>query len=106
MVYPHIEYRGRAYSAPPATDIEAPARARELDSRAGDGIHVRLLWHPCDGHLSVAVEDIKAGLAFELPVRDGDRPLDVFQHPYAYAARLHAPSGYLSLESPDSQIAA
>ena len=59
---------------------------RELDSRASGGIHVRLLWHPRDGHVSVAVDDIKAGESFVLLVRDGERPLDVFRHPYAYAA--------------------
>jgi hypothetical protein len=60
---------------------------RELDSRAGDGIEVRLLWHPQDGHLSVAVDDSKTGEAFEVKVRQGERPLEVFHHPYAYAAR-------------------
>jgi hypothetical protein len=60
---------------------------RELDSRAGDGIEVRLLWHPHDGHLSVAVDDSKTGEAFEVKVRHGERPLEVFHHPYAYAAR-------------------
>jgi len=59
--------------------------ARELDSRTSDGIQVRLLWHTADGHVSVAVSDTKTGEAFELRVRDGERPLDVFHHPYAYA---------------------
>ena len=59
---------------------------RELDSRASGGIHVRLLWHPHDGHVSVAVDDIKTGESFVLLVRDGERALDVFCHPYAYAA--------------------
>jgi hypothetical protein len=58
---------------------------RELDNRISDGIHIRLLWHPCDGHVSVAVNDTKTGDVFELPVRAGDRALDVFRHPYAYA---------------------
>jgi hypothetical protein len=35
----------------------------------------------------VAVTDTKSGEAFELPLRDGERALDVFHHPYAYAAR-------------------
>ena len=56
--------------------------ARELDSRASDGIHVQLLWYPHDGHVSVIVNDAKAGATFELEVRDGElamdtRPLDV-----------------------------
>jgi hypothetical protein len=59
---------------------------RELDSRTSDGIHVRLLWHPGDGHLSVMVNDTKVGENFELAIHDGDPALDVFYHPYAYAA--------------------
>jgi hypothetical protein len=35
----------------------------------------------------VAVTDAKTGEAFALPVRDGERALDVFHHPYVYAAR-------------------
>ena len=60
---------------------------RELDSRMGDGIEVRLLWCQNDGHVTVAVTDTKTGEAFELPVREGERALEVFHHPYAYAAR-------------------
>jgi hypothetical protein len=59
---------------------------RELDSRTSDGIHARLLWHPRDGHLSVTVDDTRGGEIFELAVHDGDQALDVFHHPYAYAA--------------------
>ena len=59
---------------------------RELDGRNSDGIHVQLLWHPFDGRVSVAVNDTKTGEAFELEVRYGEHPLDVFRHPYAYAA--------------------
>jgi hypothetical protein len=59
---------------------------RELDRRTGDGIEVRLLWCQSDGHVTVAVTDTKCGEAFELPVREGERALEVFHHPYAYAA--------------------
>jgi len=31
--------------------------------------------------VTVAVTDTKTGEAFELPVRDGEHPLDVFHHP-------------------------
>jgi hypothetical protein len=61
--------------------------ARELDRRSSDGINVRLLWHPSQDRVSVAVIDTKTGDDFELPVRDGEHALDVFHHPYAYAAR-------------------
>jgi hypothetical protein len=62
------------------------AEPRELDSRTNDGIHVQLLWHPLDGHVSVAVSDTKTGEAFELQVGHGQRALHVYQHPYAYTA--------------------
>jgi hypothetical protein len=65
---------------------EIPTSIRELDSRTNDGIHVRLLWRKDDGRLWVDVIDTKAGEAFGLDVHDGERPLDVFHHPYAYAA--------------------
>ena len=59
--------------------------ARELDSRVSDGIHVRLLWNEPDDSVLVSVADHRTGDAFTLPVRTGQRPLDVFHHPYAYA---------------------
>jgi hypothetical protein len=59
---------------------------RELDSRVSDGIQVQLLWHPHDGHISVAVNDSKTGETLELSVHQGRHALDVFHHPYAYAA--------------------
>jgi hypothetical protein len=61
------------------------AELRELDHRAGDGIDVRLLWRPHDNRALVAVSDAKTGEAFTLEVGDGERALDVFQHPFAYA---------------------
>jgi hypothetical protein len=63
--------------------------ARELDSRTSDGIHVRLLWHPEDDQVSVAVNDTKTGVAFELPLHESEPALDAFHHPYAYAAMRH-----------------
>jgi hypothetical protein len=84
MVYPHIQYRGAAYPNP--LESETSASTRELDSRMSDGIRVRLLWHSVDSRVSVAVQDTRTGETFEVPVGDNDRPLDVFHHPYAYAA--------------------
>jgi hypothetical protein len=87
MVYPHIQYRGPGYpDLEPSTPSTISAGTRELDSRISDGIRIRLLWHPDDGHVSVSVEETKSGVIFDLPVRDGERALDVFHHPYAYAA--------------------
>jgi hypothetical protein len=89
MVYPHIAYCGPAYPDHPESSIRESSTqetAREVDSRTSDGMHVRLLWHPTDGHLSVAVHDTRTGDAFEVPVGAGDRARDVYHHPYAYAA--------------------
>ena len=71
---------------PDPDDSHIAAAVRELDRRNSDGIHVQLLWHPRDGHVSVAVNDSKTGETFELEVGHGRRALDVFHHPYAYAA--------------------
>ncbi len=59
---------------------------RELDRRSNDGIDVRLLWCQHDGRVLVAVKDAKTGEAFSLEVQEGESPLEVFRHPYAYAA--------------------
>jgi hypothetical protein len=59
---------------------------RELDHRTNDMIDVRLLWREHDNAVLVSVADAKTGDAFTVEVRDGEKPLDVFHHPYAYAA--------------------
>jgi len=60
----------------------------ELMERTVDGIVVRLLWRRSDGWVGVAVVDAKTGDRFVVDVHDGDDPLDVFHHPYAYAWRV------------------
>jgi hypothetical protein len=59
---------------------------QELDRRTHDGIDVRMLWSERDNRVLVAVEDAKTGDAFAIEVREGERAMDVFHHPYAYAA--------------------
>jgi hypothetical protein len=59
----------------------------ELASRSSNGIDVALLWRPCDNSTVVAVVDHGTREAFVLDVDEGDNPLDIFHHPYAYAAR-------------------
>jgi hypothetical protein len=59
---------------------------RELHSRVSDGIQVRMLWNEHDGRVTVAVADSKTGDAFAVEVRDGERAMDVFHHPFPYAA--------------------
>ena len=59
---------------------------RELDHRATDGIEVWLLWRERDDRVLVAVADDKTGERFTLEVQEGERALDLFHHPYAFAA--------------------
>jgi hypothetical protein len=57
----------------------------ELHHRSADGIEVSLLWSRVTNALTVAVEDSRSGMSFEVPA-PADKALDVFEHPYAYAA--------------------
>jgi hypothetical protein len=72
---------------------------RELSRRSSDGIYVRLLWSKHDGRVAVAVTDTKTGDVFSVEVGENERALDVFHHPYVYAAwrdidtRRTSPSG-------------
>jgi hypothetical protein len=66
--------------------ITTSETVRELDHRHSDGIDVRLLWDSADDRVVVTVFDAKTGEELEIAVRAYERALDVFQHPYAYAA--------------------
>ncbi len=57
----------------------------ELHHRSTDGIEVSLLWTRQTNTLTVAVEDSRSGVSFELPA-PAEKALDVFEHPFAYAA--------------------
>jgi hypothetical protein len=59
---------------------------RELAHRRNDGLDIRLLWDPATDRVSVALQDGKTGEGFEVEVGQGERALDVFHHPFAYAA--------------------
>jgi hypothetical protein len=66
-----------------ATLTTLPTR-RELDHRNSNGVDVTLSWCPASNRLLVTVLD-EAGEFFELVV-EAHEALDVFHHPYAYAA--------------------
>jgi hypothetical protein len=57
----------------------------ELDHRSADGIEVSLLWSPSSNRLLVSVEDSRSGESFEVQA-PAEKALDVFRHPFAYAA--------------------
>jgi hypothetical protein len=62
---------------------------KELAYRENDGIAVTLFWHSGSNRLSVSVYDWRNGDWFELEA--GSRnAMDVFEHPYAYAAQRGA----------------
>jgi hypothetical protein len=102
MVYPLVKYVGPAHPEEPT----ALVGTRELDARITDGIDVRLLWHPESDRLSVAVKDTKTGEAFELPIDRGESALDVFHHPFAYAARRDHGTGKRRITFTDIGISA
>lgn len=60
---------------------------RELDARIANGLHVQLWWDPETSCVWVSVRDARTANQFLIEVRDGQRPLDVFHHPFAYAPR-------------------
>ena len=59
---------------------------KELAQRENDGIAVTLLWHTETDRLTVAVCDWRTGETFTLDA-DACDAMDVFHHPYAYAAQ-------------------
>jgi hypothetical protein len=69
---------------------EAPSSSaelvRELDHRVSDRIDVWLRWRPSDDLVFVEVADGRTNERFVVEVAERERPLDVFRHPYAYAA--------------------
>jgi hypothetical protein len=67
-----------------ATAITVEHLPVELAHRESSGLRVRLLWTKALDRLTVAVDEV-GGTAFELAVGPA-RALDVFNHPYAYAA--------------------
>ena len=58
---------------------------RELAQRRSDGIEVTLLWNEHTDRLTVTVHEARTSDFFELRAVS-DRTLDVFYHPFAYAA--------------------
>jgi hypothetical protein len=66
--------------------MTAMSLPRELDHRSIDGIDVWLLWSEPDDRVVVVVDDAKTGERFEVEVRQGESAMDIFRHPFAYAA--------------------
>jgi hypothetical protein len=58
-----------------------------LASRRHAGICVTLLWAAETNTVAVVVRDDATHAQFELPVETQTNPMEVYDHPYAYAAR-------------------
>lgn len=59
----------------------------ELHDRTNDGMRVSLLMRAVEPpEFRVDVDDFKRGENFSVPVMEGQRPMEVFTHPFAYAA--------------------
>jgi len=66
----------------------AAQHVEELAHRDADGIEVSLLWSPADDSLTVSCVDARTEERFTIAA-EPSIALDVFHHPYAYAARQH-----------------
>ncbi len=66
--------------------IDNSDTAVDLAHRSGDGLEIALLWHRRDNRLEVVVTDVRSGASFALATDSGREALDVFYHPFAYAA--------------------
>jgi glycine cleavage system aminomethyltransferase T len=67
------------------TTTDWTGEARELDTRTGEGILVRLLWYAATDTTAVSVLDSTGEESFEIVV-DAEQARDAFDHPFAYAA--------------------
>jgi len=67
--------------------IESLVSMRELDYRLVNGLDVQLWWDSETGCICVSVRDARTESQSVIKVRGGERPLDVFHHPFAYARR-------------------
>ncbi len=60
-----------------------------LVSRQSGTTEIALLWSKRKRRAAIAVDDRATGEHFELDINPGDDPLDLYNHPYAYAATRH-----------------
>ena len=65
-------------------------RIRELAERTSNGTRIRLYWRQGTRELWVEIWERELDVTIEIPA-DPERALEVFHHPYAYAAAHNAP---------------
>jgi hypothetical protein len=64
---------------------DTTSRWEELASRTSNGLEVTLLWQRDNDDVHLRVIDVRTDEAFEVTVA-GEKALEAFYHPYAYAA--------------------
>jgi hypothetical protein len=79
-----------------SSDPQFDKAITELSSRSANGIDVALLWQECNNTAIVVVVDHGTGETFELDVHEHDNALDIFHHPYAYAAQRRLDHAWLA----------
>jgi hypothetical protein len=70
-----------------ATDKDFGEGVSELSARSENGLDVALLWRQSDNTATVVVVDHRTRASFAVDVHESDSALDIFHHPYAYAAQ-------------------
>ena len=76
-----------------ATTTRLAAGISELSSRSANGIDVALLWQHRGNTAVVVVVDQRSGQSLVHDVGEDDNALDIFNHPYAYAAHRRVDRG-------------
>ena len=85
----------------PPDPANADRPVRELNTRVSDGLLVELLWCEADDLVFVRVEDQRTGEGFTVPVKQDQSPVDVFNHPFAYAPESFTPEALAPAPSED-----
>jgi hypothetical protein len=81
--------------------LENLAAMRELDYRFVNGLQVQLWWESDTGCVWVSVRDARSEQEFLIEVKDGEQPLDVFHHPFAYAPGQRLASAFAAPQDED-----
>lgn len=76
---------GRGRDRTVMVEMTGPTHIDELANRESAGIQVSLFWSREDNTLSVVVRDSWTNEEFSLAAAPGEA-MDVFRHPFAYAA--------------------
>jgi hypothetical protein len=75
-------------------DADADGELSEICSRSTNDVDIALVWRQRDNEAFVVVVDRRTTEAFVLDVHEDDNALDMFHHPFAYAAHRSCDHGW------------